>query len=82
MHAGTDQIEPDRRIRRNWAFCRRLWKGGRDELGKWVGVGRAVGGKCGQALPLLADAACGLQLVADVLREQISRGLQGVRCRQ
>ena len=24
MRAGADQIEPDQRIRRNWAFCRRL----------------------------------------------------------
>ena len=39
MRAGADQIEPDRRIRRNWAFCRRLLEGGRDELGK----GRVLG---------------------------------------
>ena len=44
LHEGVDQIGPDRRIRRNWAFCRRLLKGGRDELGKGREGGAGVGG--------------------------------------
>ena len=57
-------------------------KGGRDELGRGVVGWLVVGGEREQALALFADAACRPQLVADVLREQISRGIEGVRCRQ
>ena len=55
--------------------------GGRDELGKGWGW-LVVGGECEQALALFADAAGRPQLVADVFWEQISRGIEGVRCRQ
>ena len=63
MCAGVDQIEPDRRIRRNWAFCRRLLKGGRDRKGngaerQWV-AGSGGGGGLEGGLEDLVDAVQG-----------------------